>query len=96
MRMLLTARLDTKIANQAVADGTMGKIVETAMERLKPEAAYFTAVEGDRCCMMIFDMKENSEMPSAAEPFFLAGAKVSVRPVMNADELRSGLTAMKR
>lgn len=93
---MLTARLDTQTANQAVSDGTMNKLINGAMERLKPEAAYFSPVDGDRCCMMIFDMEDSTMMPPLTEPFFLAGAKVSVQPVMNIDDLRKGLSNMER
>jgi hypothetical protein len=94
--MLMTARLDTTIANQSVSDGTMTKIVEGIIEQLKPEAAYFTPAEGQRSCLLVFDMTDASEIPPVAEPFFLAGAKVSLQPVMNFDDLRTGLASLGR
>jgi hypothetical protein len=94
--MLLAARMDTEAGNQAVADGTMHKLIEGVMEHLKPEAAYFTHDEGDRACLFVFDMKDASQMPSVAQPFFLAGAKVSLQPVMNLDDLQTGLASTRR
>lgn len=94
MRMLLTARLDTENSNQAVADGTLPKIIEGILEHLKPEAAYFTAMEGDRTCFIVFDMQESSQLPSIAEPLFQTGAKVAVRPVMNFGDLKTGLSQL--
>ncbi|MFI0940991.1 DUF3303 family protein [Streptomyces sp. NPDC021020] len=96
MRMLLTARMDTEAANQAVDDGTMSKTVQEMTEELRPESAYFTATEGDRCCYMVFDMKDSAQMPSMLEPFFHAGAKVDVRPVMTMDDLQTGLASLGR
>lgn len=96
MRMLLTAKLDTEAANQAVNDGTMSKMVQEMTESLRPESAYFTATEGDRCCYMVFDMKESAQMPSALEPFFHSGAKVDLRPVMSMDDLQTGLASLGR
>ncbi|WP_037912794.1 hypothetical protein [Actinacidiphila yeochonensis] len=94
MRMLLTARLDTETANRAVADGTLQKMIEGVVEHLKPEATYFTDSEGDRCCLMVFDMKDASEIPPAAEPLFASGAKISFKPVMTVDDLRTGLESL--
>jgi hypothetical protein len=94
--MLLTARLDTATANHAVNDGTLTKTIEGVIEHLKPEAAYFTAIDGRRTCLLVFDMKDAAEMPSVAEPFFHAGAKVTLHPVMNADDLRAGLAGLAR
>jgi hypothetical protein len=96
MRMLLTARLDTAMSNEAVTEGTMSKMVQEMVEQLRPETAYFTAEEGDRCCYMVFDMKDSSQMPPVCEPFFHAGAKVSLRPVMTVDDLQTGLASLGR
>jgi hypothetical protein len=96
MRMLLTARMATETANQAVNDGTMGKMIEGIIEHLKPEAAYFTPTEGDRTCFLAFDLQDTTQIPSVAEPFFLAGAKVTLTPAMNLDDLRSGLAGLGR
>ncbi|MGW8883346.1 hypothetical protein [Streptomyces sp. NPDC055749] len=96
MRMLLTVRMDTEQANRAVSDGTMPKLIGDIVETLKPEAAYFTPTEGERTCMLVFDMEETAQMPPIAEPFFQAGGKVSMQPVMNLDDLRKGLGNLAR
>jgi hypothetical protein len=94
--MLLTARLDTEISNQAVSDGTMPKLIEGLLEELKPESVYFTSSEGDRTCFLVFDLKDASGIPAACEPFFHAGAKVSLKPVMTLDDLNAGMAALER
>lgn len=96
MRMLLTARMDNETANRAVTDGTMSKMVQEMVEDLRPESAYFTATEGDRCCYMVFDMKDSAQMPPVCEPFFHTGAKVDLRPVMTVDDLQTGLASLGR
>ncbi|WP_405389711.1 hypothetical protein OG596_18565 [Streptomyces sp. NBC_01102] len=96
MRMLLTARMDTEAANRAVSEGTMAKLIEEIVESLRPEAAYFAPTEGRRTCMIVFDMQESAQMPPLLEPLFQAGCKVAVQPVMNLEDLRTGLGGLER
>ncbi|MFG1805348.1 DUF3303 family protein [Streptomyces sp. NPDC049040] len=96
MRMLLTAKMDTETANQAVTDGTMSKMVQEMVEELRPESAYFTTSQGNRCCYLVFDMKDSAQMPRMLEPFFHAEAEVDLRPVMTVDDLQTGLADLGR
>ena len=65
-----------------------------AMQDLKPEAAYFYPENGKRACLMVFDMKDPSQIPVIAERFFMElNAEVTLTPVMNADDLKKGLEA---
>ena len=97
MRTLLKATLEVTAANKTIMDGNLPKIMQATMERIKPESAYFTTIDGCRTCLMVFDMKDPSEMPVIAEPFFMQlNAKVEFCPVMNADDLKKGLEALQR
>ncbi|NUS22203.1 MAG: hypothetical protein HOQ25_20850 [Mesorhizobium sp.] len=92
MRTMLRISLPTVEGNKALKDGSMGKFIEHSLSELKPEAAYFTADNGQRTAYLFVDIKDSSEMPFYAERFFLAfNAAVEFVPVMNADELRKGL-----
>jgi hypothetical protein len=94
MRTLFKISMDVVAANKAISDGSLPKLMQTTMERLKPEAAYFTAMDGCRTCLMIIDLKDPSEIPGIAEPFFMSlNAKVEMCPVMNAEDLKKGLEA---
>jgi hypothetical protein len=95
MRMALTARIPNSAGNEAIKNGTMPKIMETAISALKPEAAYFTIDEGYRTAILYFDMQDASQMPPLLESFFMdLDAKVKIQPVMNAEDLRKGLGDM--
>jgi hypothetical protein len=96
MRTLLKATLDVTAANSAIKDGSLPKLMQEMMEELKPESSYFTTMDGSRTCLIVFDMKDPSQMPSLLEPFFLnLNAKVELCPVMNAEDLKKGLQALE-
>ncbi|MGW7489856.1 hypothetical protein [Streptomyces sp. NPDC054786] len=92
MRMVLKARIPTQTGNELIQNGELSKIMESAIAALKPEAAYFTLDDGERTAFFYFDMSESSQMPTLLESFFMdLHAKVSLQPVMNARDLRTGL-----
>jgi hypothetical protein len=89
MRMLLRVSIPAEAGNAAAKAGTLGSTIERIVADLKPEAAYFFADDdGQRSCSIVFDMKDTSQIPAVAEPWFLAfNAKLSFRPVMNPQDL---------
>jgi hypothetical protein len=92
---MLRAQMDTQIGNEALKNGTLQKTMQSLVERLQPEAAYFTAMEGQRTSTFVFDMQDSSQIPAVAEPLFRSlGAKVEIVPVMNLDDLQKGLAAL--
>jgi len=96
MRMMLKIKMPTALANLRISDGSLGKVLEDTVSKLKAEAAYFVAEDGVRCALIFFDMKDSAEIPVIAEPLFIRlGAELELVPAMNADDLRKGLkTAM--
>ncbi|PWU00159.1 MAG: hypothetical protein C5B51_25810 [Terriglobia bacterium] len=96
MRMLLRISIPVEAGNAAAKAGTLGSTVERILADLKPEAAYFYADdEGQRAGSIVFDMKDTSQIPAIAEPWFLAfNAKVSVRPIMNPQDLATAVPSI--
>jgi hypothetical protein len=90
--MLLRARMATEAGNQAIRNGTMERTLMSALEALRPEAAYFFSDKGERSVFIVFDMERSSQLPAVTETFFMEfGAEVQVQPVMNLDDLHTGL-----
>jgi hypothetical protein len=89
MRMLLRVSIPVESGNAAIKAGTLGSTIEKILADLKPEAAYFIADDdGNRSGSIVFDMQDQSQIPSVAEPWFLAfNAKISIRPVMTPQDL---------
>ena len=96
MRMLLTADIPHEPFNSLVRAGTAGQILVQILDSLKPEAVYFTEQDGRRCAILVIEMKNASEVPRFAEPFFLKfNADCRFRIVMSPDDLsRAGLDGL--
>jgi hypothetical protein len=89
--------MNVESANRAIRDGVLPKLMEQTMAMLKPEAAYFTSVNGERTAFFVFDLKSTSDIPSIAEPLFQQlGAKIEFSPVMNAEDLKTGLASLQK
>ena len=88
MRMMLQVVMPVKSANAAVRAGQLGPFIQKILADLKPEAAFFTETNGTRSGYIFFDMKDSSQLPAIAEPWFLAfNATITVRPAMTPQEL---------
>ena len=64
---------------------------------LKPEAAYFAADNGKRTGFIFFDLKDASQIPAVAEPWFLAfDAHVEFHPAMNLEDLKKATPGIEK
>ena len=89
MRCLMKVSMPVETGNTAIANGSLPKTIESILTDLKPEAAYFTEEDGKRTAFVFFDLKDSSQIPAVAEPWFLAfNASVKLRPAMNLDDLK--------
>ena len=92
MRVMLKFTLPVEKGNQAFKDGSLGKTLEALTTELKPEATYFSPLEGKRGGMLFFDLAEPSKIVEVVEPLFLnLNAAVEIVPVMSGDDLRKGI-----
>jgi len=90
--MLMKVQVPTDKGNAAIEDGSLPQIIGSGIEALNAEAAYFIAEDGMRTALIFFEMDDSSDIPPAAEPFFIGlGAEITFSPAMNADEMRAGV-----
>lgn len=92
MRMMLRWKVPVARGNAAIRDGSLARILQDMVDKLKPEAAYFWPNDGERGGLMVFDMTDTAQIPVVAEPLFLdLDAWVEFIPVMNFDDLKRAL-----
>ena len=97
MRMMMKVTIPIEAGNAAVRNGSLGTTMQKILADLKTEAAYFAEDNGQRTGYIFFEMKESSQLPAIAEPWFLAfNASLTVRPAMTAEDLAKGMPGMER
>jgi len=83
MRMMMKVTFSIEAGNEAIRDPQFGAKIKALMSELKPEAAYFTTVDGQRGGYIFLNIDDASQIPAIAEPFFLwMDADVEFTPVM--------------
>jgi hypothetical protein len=93
MRFVIRAIIPTEAGNKAVQDPNFVSNMENYMKSNKVEAAYFMESNGERIAMFVLDLPSVDRIPAVAEPLFMLGAKVELRPAMTIDDLKKGIPA---
>jgi hypothetical protein len=89
MRILLTFSIQPEKGDALIKEGRIGETMESILEELQPEAAYFTDVEGTRGGFLVVNMEDASQIPAMTEPLLLGvGATIHMQPVMTPEDLR--------
>ncbi len=93
MHVLIHVKIPHEPFNTLVRNGTAGDKLKQILEDLRPETVYFTENNGQRGSIMFVDIKDSSEIPKYAEPWFLTfNADVEFHVAMTPEELgKAGL-----
>lgn len=95
MRMYLQVQMEVEAANAAIKGDSMAEIIRGFTEAAKPEGIWFTALNGKRTMVAIFDLASPADIPALAEPFFVGlNASFEISPAMNMDDLQKGLSRL--
>jgi hypothetical protein len=97
MRFMISFRIPTEPANAAIKSGNFPQTIQSILEELKPEAAYFTDMDGARGGYLIVNMDDASQLPAVAEPlFFGMDATIKVQLVMTPEDLQRATPALEQ
>ena len=88
MRFLVKVNIPVEAGNEAAKAGKLGTTIQSILEELKPEAAYFGDNNGQRTAFLFLDMQDASQIPAIAEPWFLSfNGDCKFRIVMSPEDL---------
>ena len=94
MRMFLKVQMDVEAGNRAIADGSFPKAIQGFVDAAKPEGMWFTALDGKRTMVAIFDLNSSDQIPALLEPFFTTvHATVAISPALDLADLQRGLSS---
>jgi hypothetical protein len=95
MRIMVKFSFPIETGNAAIQDGTVASVFEGIMSELKPEAAYFYPVDGERGGHFVVNMNDGADIIAAAERLFLGlDAAVEMVPVMAPEDLQKGMASI--
>jgi hypothetical protein len=95
MRFLVKVNIPVEAGNKVARAGNLGTTIQSILADLTPEAVYFTDDHGQRTAFLFLEMRDASQIPAIAEPWFLAfNASVEIHPVMVPDDLAKAGTAI--
>ena len=85
---MMKVNIPVEAGNASITDGSLATKMQRILGEIKPEAAYFTADNGQRTGYIFFDLKEAKDIPGLCEPFFLTfKASIDLVPVMTPEDL---------
>jgi hypothetical protein len=97
MRFMITCRIPVEEGNESATAASLGSTIQSIMEELKPEAAYFSDIEGARSGYIVVDMDDASQLSAIAETLFVGlGATIEFHRVMTPEELSQATSAIEQ
>jgi hypothetical protein len=97
LRFMIAYRIPVEEGNEVAKAGSLHSTIHSRMEELKPEAAYFSGIEGGRGAYIVVNMDDASQIASIVEPLLLGlGAAIQIHPVMIPEELGQATLAIEQ
>lgn len=97
MRFMITCRIPVEKGEELAKAHRLDSTIQSIMEELKPEDAYFSDIEGGRSGYIVVNMDDASQISAIAQTLFLGlGAAIQVHPVMTPEEVGQAIPAIEQ
>lgn len=97
MRFMISFRVPTEETNALIREGAFPQTLQSVMEDLQPEAAYFTDVDGARGGYFVVNADGPSELAAKTETLFQGlGATIQVHFVWTPEDVQEAMPAFER
>ena len=88
MRSIMLVRFPIEPFNSLTRNGTAGSKIHQILDEMKPEAAYFTELDGHRGGIFVVNVTDPADLAVLGEPWFLTfDAEVQFKMAMTPDDL---------
>jgi hypothetical protein len=94
MRLMMTIKIPVEHGNRAISDGSMQTAFDNLIEKIQPEAMYFTMLDGLRAAIFFYELKDGEayRLLEFHEPLFAAmGALIDEQPVLNWADMQKAM-----
>jgi len=92
MKFMLRLHFPAEHGNKMLQDPNFQKNLEGVLNQIKPEAAYFCPIEGERGMYLVVNLQSADMIVKIAEPLWMAlNCKMDLTPVMELSDLKKGL-----
>jgi hypothetical protein len=97
MRFLVRMHFPVDFGNELVRDPNFPKKLEGVLNAIKPEAVYFTPLDGERGMYIVVDLAGADMIAGITEPLWQEfRCKLELTPVMVLDDLKKALQNLKK
>lgn len=89
--------MPTEYGNKLLQDPSFPKKLEGVLNQIKPDAVYFSSIDGERGIYMIVNLQSADMIATIAEPLWMMfNCKLDFEPVMELADLQKGLQNIKK
>lgn len=97
MHFLAKIAIPAEAGNKFISNKNFNEKMDELISGLKPEAAYFCAMDGQRTILALINVDSSADIPRLAEPFWLSmNANVDFIPAMTQAEFGKAMPGIKQ